>query len=203
MSLSVSPLSTSSRARAVFLDRDGVLVEDAGLPVDASCLRIVSGAPAALRMLHDAGFLLIVVTNQAAVARGVLHEADVVAIEGEVERLLRAGGAPAVDGFYFCPHHPNATVAEFRIACACRKPRAGLIVRAAAEHRIELGASFLIGDRMTDVAAGAAAGCTTVLVRSGAHREPAIETVDALDPSLVPDAIVDDIGEAASWIVAR
>jgi len=116
--------------------------------------------------------------------------------------LIREAGGPELEGWYVCPHHPNATVAAYRVECECRKPRPGLLAQAAADHRIELGRSFMIGDRITDIAAGRAAGCSTVLLRRGAYREPPIVVVDPLPP-IEPDQVCDDLGQAVDWILAR
>lgn len=187
-------------APAVFLDRDGVLVEDRGLPVDAERVPIPEGVPAALRALHEAGYRLVVISNQAVVARGWATEDEVVAQGAVIEQRLRALGAPALDGVYFCPHHPDATLTQYRIACECRKPRPGLVLRAAAELGIDLGRSFFVGDRATDIAAGHAAGCRTVLMRSGQHDAPPIVTSDPFE-DVAPDFACDSLGEAAAWIV--
>jgi len=189
--------------RAVFLDRDGVLVEDVDLLVRPEQLRVLPGVPAALAALAGARFALVVVSNQTVVARGLASEQEVAAVNDELARRLVAAGAPPLDGAFVCPHHPNATVAAYRLDCECRKPRPGLLVRAADELGLDLAASYLVGDRPSDVAAGALAGCTTVLVRSGRHEEPPIESTLALDAPPVPDHACDDLPAAARWILAR
>ena len=140
---------------AVFLDRDGVLIEDVHLLTRPEQVVIPPGVPAALRALGEAGFKLIVVSNQPVVARGLASEAEVRAVHTHMESLLQSAGAPPLDGIYFCPHHPNATLAAYRVDCDCRKPRPGLFRRAAAELDIDLSASFAVGDRITDIIAGA------------------------------------------------
>ena len=185
---------------AVFLDRDGVLIEDVDLLTTTDKIRVLDGVPQALHGLRQAGFRLIVVSNQAVVARGLATEADVSAINAEVERHLIEEGGPRLDGFYFCPHHPRATLPAYRVACECRKPRPGLLVQAAREHDLDLKSSFVVGDRITDVVAGASVGCRTVLVQTGKHYEPPIETVDPLDASVEPDHVCADLPEAATWI---
>lgn len=186
---------------AIFLDRDGVLIEDVHLLTDPGDIRVLEGVPQALRSLKEAGFQLIVVSNQTVVARGLVTEQEVCAINAEMEHLLEQAGGPRLDGFYFCPHHPNATLPAYRIACKCRKPRPGLLLRAAREHNLNLGASFVIGDRITDIIAGARAGCRTVLAQTGKHQEPPIETVEPLDESVQPDHICADLKAAAEWIL--
>ena len=187
---------------AIFLDRDGVLIEDVDLLANPGDIRILEGVPQALTSLKEAGFQLILISNQTVVARGLVTEQGVWAIHAEMERLLEQAGGPCLDGFYFCPHHPNATLPAYRIACECRKPRPGLLLRAAREHNLNLGASFVVGDRITDIIAGAKAGCRTVLVQTGEHQAPPIETVEPLDESVQPDHVCADLKAAAGWILA-
>jgi D-glycero-D-manno-heptose 1,7-bisphosphate phosphatase len=186
---------------AIFLDRDGVLIEDAHLLTDPGEIRVLEGVPQALGKLKQAGFKLIVVSNQTVVARGLATEQEVYAVNAEIDRLLEQAGGPHLDGFYFCPHHPNATLPAYRIVCECRKPRPGLLLRAAREHDVNLGASFAVGDRITDVIAGARAGCRTVLIQTGEHQSPLIETVEPLDETVQPDHVCADLRAAARWIL--
>jgi len=186
---------------AIFLDRDGVLIEDAHLLTDPEEIRVLEGVPQALRSLKQAGFRLIVISNQTVVARGLATEQEVCTINVEMERRLEEAAGPRLDGVYFCPHHPNATLPAYRIACDCRKPRSGLLLRAAREHNLDLVASFAVGDRITDIIAGARAGCRTVLVETGEHEAPPIETIDPLDESVRPDYICADLTAAAEWIL--
>jgi D-glycero-D-manno-heptose 1,7-bisphosphate phosphatase len=188
---------------AIFLDRDGVLIEDVHLLINSEDIRVLEGVPQALRSLKEAGFKLIVISNQTVVSRGLVTEQEVRAIHAEMERLLEQGGGPHLDGFYFCPHHPNATLPAYRTACECRKPRPGLLLRAACEHNLNLRASFVVGDRITDIIAGARAGCRTVLVQTGKHQAPPIETVEPLDESVQPDHVCADLKAAAEWILAH
>lgn len=188
--------------RAVFLDRDGVLIEDVDLLTESTRIRILPGVPEALARLKAAGFALLVVSNQTVVARGLLDEAQVLALHIEVEARLAASGAPPLDGFYFCPHHPKATLACYRCDCECRKPRPGLLLQAAREHGIDLASSFLVGDRPSDILAGAAAGCRTLWVETGQHQAPPIETIDA--PAVPrPDFICADLRAGTRWILGE
>lgn len=189
--------------RAVFLDRDGVLVEDRPLLTRIGDVRVLPCVPAALFALHDAGFLLLVVTNQTVVARGLLSEPEVLFLEEEIEARLRAAGAPQLDGFYFCPHHPKATLEHYRSDCSCRKPRPGLLRAAAQEHDVSLSDSFLIGDRVTDLLAGAACGCQTIHVHTGRHRAPPIETATPVDFNVRPHHTCADLPCAAAWILEQ
>lgn len=186
--------------KAVFLDRDGVLIEDVHLLRHPDDIRILTGVPQALQQLKVAGFSLVVVSNQTVVARGLLSEDEVVRLHWQVLHRLELSGAPSLDGFYFCPHHPNATIHTYRVDCDCRKPQPGLLLRAAREQGIDLSASYLIGDRTTDIMAGASAGCGTVLVHTGAHMAPPIEFHEPMD-SIHPDYTCAALGHASQWIL--
>jgi D-glycero-D-manno-heptose 1,7-bisphosphate phosphatase len=194
---------SSALRRAVFLDRDGVLIEDKGLLVDPAEMRILPGAFEATRKLSDAGFALVAVTNQPVIARGLATEQVIAEIHVRLAACIEAEGGGSIAGFYFCPHHPNADLPEYRIDCDCRKPRPGLLLEAAADLRLDLRRSVMVGDRMTDVAAGARAGCCTVLVRTGAHLQPEIQTPDPVDPQLEADHACDDLASAAVWILTN
>jgi D-glycero-D-manno-heptose 1,7-bisphosphate phosphatase len=187
---------------AVFLDRDGVLIEDVDALTRPVQIRLLDGVPEALTALHDADYALVVVTNQTVISRGLATEQDVSELNEELARgLLRAGGPP-LDGVYVCPHHPGATIPAYRIDCDCRKPRPGLLLRAADELTLDLKQSYLIGDRPSDVTAGALAGCVTILVRSGRHDDPPIESTYTGD-WYQPDCVCDDLAAASRWILAR
>ena len=188
---------------AVFLDRDGVLIEDRGLLVDAAEIRLCPGVGPALQLLKAAGFRLVVASNQAVVARGLIGEPELDALHRELQRLIARCGGPLFDAVYYCPHHPEATLPAYRVACPCRKPRPGMLVKAARDHELDLKASFLVGDRPTDIAAGAAAGCRTVLVQTGMHDAPPIVTADPIDGQCQPDFTCPDLPAAAEWIIQQ
>src|SRR5579863_1608098 len=119
---------------AVFLDRDGVLIEDTHLATNVGQIRMLEGVPRALRQLKEADFRLIVVSNQTVVARGLATEREVEMMNERMDQLIRQAGGPMMDGFYFCPHHPKATLTAYRVNCDCRKPQPGMWLRAAREH---------------------------------------------------------------------
>ncbi|MCX6006829.1 MAG: HAD family hydrolase [Chloroflexi bacterium] len=189
--------------RAIFLDRDGVLIEDVHLLTNPKDIRILAGVPAALGRLSAAGFGIIVVSNQTVVARGLSTKQEVLDLNAEVHVQIERAGGPCLGAFYFCPHHPNATLPLYRVDCECRKPRPGLLLRAAREHDLDLHASFAVGDRVTDIIAGARAGCRTVLVQTGEHLAPPIETSEPLDDSVEPDYTCADLFQAAQWILEQ
>ena len=182
------------RRRAVFLDKDGTLVEDVPYNVDPDRILLTPRAGAGLGMLHRAGFRLVVITNQSGVARGMFSEEALGAVERELRRLLIREGVPLA-GFYYCPHHPESFDRRFAVACSCRKPQPGLLRQAAADLGIDLAASWMIGDILDDMEAGRAAGCGTILLDNGN------ETEWHLSPQRMPDVLAVDLQHAASMIL--
>ncbi len=148
--------------RACFLDRDGVVNIEKDYLHDPAEVELETGIVAALRLLKAEGFLAIVVTNQAGVARGLYPEEDIPKVHARIQELLRAEGV-GIDDFFYCPHH-----VDFSGACDCRKPFPGMLLAAARKHRIDLSNSMMVGDRVSDLEAGIAAGCRcSYLVRTG------------------------------------
>jgi D-glycero-D-manno-heptose 1,7-bisphosphate phosphatase len=188
--------------KAVFLDRDGVLVVERGAITQVEQFVIINGVSDALWMFKRAGYLLILVTNQAVVARGLLAEEELRRLHAEMQVQLSANGAPNLDAIYSCPHHPNATLQAFKVECECRKPRPGMLLKAAQEHQIDLSKSYMIGDRQSDIAAGKQAGCQTILVETGAHLEPPIESSHPISFVVYPDYVDADLLAAAKRIVS-
>ncbi len=181
---------------AVFLDRDGTLLEEAGYLDRLERLVFFPYSVDAVRLLNRAGFVVVVVTNQAGIARGIFKESFVAAAHGHISERLSLGGA-RIDAFYYCPHHPEAVVEALRQDCGCRKPRPGMFTRAAEELGLDLGRSFVVGDRWHDLEAGQRVGARGILVRTGYGR-----TEEASPKAgLVPEAVVDNVMEAVSWIL--
>lgn len=160
-----SPLTKAAR-RAVFLDRDGTVNVEKDYLYRIEDFEFIPGVPESIRRLREAGFLVIVVTNQSGVARGYFGLADVERLHRHMQKELAKAGT-AVDAFYVCPHHPTEGVGELRTDCACRKGNPGMLRQAAEEHQIDLSRSFMIGDKAADVEAGQRAGCTSFLVLTG------------------------------------
>jgi D-glycero-D-manno-heptose 1,7-bisphosphate phosphatase len=188
--------------RAVFLDRDGTVIEEVNYLRRIEDMQVYPFTPEALRRLREQGFLTVVVTNQSAVARGFLNEDELRQLHAALQTRLEAAGA-TVDAYYYCPHHPEAALEQYRRACPCRKPEPGLILQAAEEHGIELSASYVIGDRIGDIRAGHAAGCRSVLVRTGYGAIAAAEVENLQqggDAAGVPDYLAENLLEAADWI---
>ncbi len=183
---------------AVFLDRDGTIIEEVGYLDRADQIALFPWTVDAVRALNRAGLPVVVVTNQSAIARGMLTEPGLLEIHREVSRRLAAGGA-FVDAYYYCPHHPDGTVADYAVACGCCKPAAGLIERAARELNLDPQRSYVVGDKWVDVGLARAVGANAILVRTG---HGAAEEA-APPPQLAADAVVDNLAAAASWILTK
>ena len=184
--------------RAVFLDRDGTLIEERGYLDRLDRLAIYPYSVDAVRLFNRAGFAVIVISNQSGIGRGLVRESFVAEAHAHISAYLQAGGA-SLDAFYYCPHHPDASVAAFRQQCECRKPAAGMLTAAATEHGLELSRSFVVGDRWADVGAARAAGAKGVLVRTGYGREAEA----APKSNLAADHVADNLAGAAAWILAQ
>ena len=188
--------------RAVFLDRDGVLVRDVGPLTSADDIVLTPGVADGLNQLKAAGFLLVVVSNQTVVARGLLNENAVMELQAQIQKRIANAGGPSLDDFLFCPHHPSATEAAYRRDCGCRKPASGLLLEAALKHGISLEQSFMIGDRPSDVAAGLRAGCTTIMLTTGAHTAPPIEVTGGFE-ARPPHHVAADLPDAAAIVLGK
>jgi D-glycero-D-manno-heptose 1,7-bisphosphate phosphatase len=183
---------------AVFLDRDGTIIEDVGFLRRLDQIAPFPWSVDAIRALNRAGLAVVVTTNQAGIARGMFTEAFVQETHRELERRLEAGKA-RVDAYYYCPHHPTkGVVAEYARVCDCRKPGSGMVERAARDLGLDPTRSFVVGDTWLDVGMARAAGGRGILVRSGAGAEQE-RTMKPAD--LDADAIVDNLAAAASWIL--
>jgi D-glycero-D-manno-heptose 1,7-bisphosphate phosphatase len=181
---------------AVFLDRDGTLVEEGGYIDRVDRLVFFPYSVDAIRLLNRSGRAVVVVTNQAGVARGIFEEPFVAEAHTHIAEQLAAGGA-RIDAFYYCPHHADGIVDPYRRACDCRKPQPGMLKQAAADLGIDLEQSFVVGDRWHDLEAGQAVGARGILVRTGYGR------IDEASPKAAvrPAAVVDNLIGAVSWIL--
>ena len=180
---------------AVFLDRDGTLLEEAGYLDRIERLVFFPYGIDAVRLFNRAGFAVVIITNQSGVGRGMYEEAFVGRVHEVMRERMAAGGA-RIDAFYYCPHHPTAEIERYRRDCDCRKPGAGMLRQAAADLGLDLARSFTVGDKWTDVQAGTAAGARGILVRTGYGRSSELSP----RPGVEPAAIVDDLVSAAAWI---
>jgi D-glycero-D-manno-heptose 1,7-bisphosphate phosphatase len=162
--------SPNRQSRAFFVDRDGTLNEDIGYVSTPDELKLFPWAPQALRLINEAGFKAIVITNQSGIARGLYDERTFEAINSRLIEELTANGA-RVDGIYYCPHHPDIGVSPYRTNCNCRKPQTGLLDLASHEHNIDLSGSFVVGDKASDINLAKNAGARSVLVLTGYGRD--------------------------------
>lgn len=179
--------------KAVFLDKDGTLIPDIPYNVDPEQITLYPDAGSALQALQKAGFKLLIVSNQAGVARGYFPEVALVGVEDRLRQLLHEQEI-TLDGFHYCPHHPAGSVAEYAVECTCRKPQPGMLTNLAQQQDIDLRESWMIGDILNDVEAGNRAGCRTILVDRGN------ETEWIVGPFRTPTATVSSLQEAADII---
>jgi D-glycero-D-manno-heptose 1,7-bisphosphate phosphatase len=179
--------------KAVFLDKDGTLVDDIPFNVEPRRISLCAGAGPALRLLARLDYRLFVVTNQCGIARGLFGEEAMDAVSDRLADLLFREHL-TLEGFYYCPHDPQGSVGRYRFACQCRKPRPGMLLKAASEHGIDLRASWMIGDILHDVEAGTRAGCRTVLIDNGN------ETEWRLGQARIPTRVAPDLYSAAVLI---
>lgn len=186
---------------AVFVDRDGVLNElvphpvsgQPESPLDPQQVVLIPGAAAALRRLHNAGYLVVGVSNQPAAAKGTVDVKRLESVQARaLDLLARDGDVP--DAFRLCLHHPDGVVPELTRVCDCRKPAPGMLLDAAEELGIDLGASWMIGDTDADVLAGAAAGCHTILIENP-------DSEHKRSGNARPDATAPDLAAAADFVV--
>lgn len=189
-------LQASAPRPAVFLDRDGTLNEDVGYLSELSHLTLYPWAIDAVRLLNHAGYVVAVVTNQGGIGRKMIRPEFVGELHAEIARRLARGGA-RVDGWYSCPHHPEAVIEELRVDCACRKPNVGMPQQAARELGIDLARSWVIGDKWLDVQLGHRIGGRSILVRTGwGVLEEAVRP-----PGQAVEAICDTLAGAVSHLL--
>jgi D-glycero-D-manno-heptose 1,7-bisphosphate phosphatase len=176
--------SVRGMTSAVFLDRDGVINVDNGYVSTWEQFEFLPGVPEALRELQDAGYLLVVVSNQSGIGRGYYSESDVDLLNQAIAEYLDSTAGVTLSGFYHCPHHPTEAENEYRKHCSCRKPAPGLIHRAMRDHAIDVKTSLLVGDKDSDIEAGRAAGVARLFKVVGspetATPEPDIQLVTGL-----------------------
>jgi len=181
---------------ALFLDRDGTLIEERGYIDRLDLIAVYPWTGDALRLARRAGFAVVVITNQSAIARGIIDEPFLHEVHRALDARLAPGGA-RIDRYYYCPHFPDARIEQYRRDCRCRKPGPGLIEDACREMDLDPARSVMVGDRWIDVACGAAAGTKTILVRSGHGAHEA----DVPPADVRADAILNNLMEAVGWML--
>lgn len=181
---------------AVFLDRDGTIIEDTDYISSPAQIKFIPGAVEAVKMLKNAGYKIIIISNQSGVARGLITEDMLQTIDKLIHRTILNGGGH-VDGSYYCPHHPEHGVYPYKQSCECRKPHTGLIKRAVKEHDIDLSKSFMVGDHSTDIETARRAGIPSVFVMTG-HGKEEKEKLKSQ-----PDHFAPDLLSAVKWILGQ
>ncbi|NLE29483.1 MAG: HAD family hydrolase [Phycisphaerae bacterium] len=184
---------------AVFLDRDGTIIHDAGYIKTPDLVRFLPLAPEALVLLQNAGYRLIVVSNQSGIARGLISLDQLCAVQNRFFELLQNHNITLTD-YLFCPHHPNGAIAEFQKTCTCRKPAPGMLLAAAKKYNIDLANSWMIGDKSDDVRAGQAAGTQTIRLISPLS-SPLATHLSVEDSR--PDFYAENLFEAAKIIIRQ
>ena len=191
-------------ARAVFLDRDGVVnelyyqqeLEIRGTPFNVNQFKLISGVPEAINSLHQSGYLVILISNQPDVAKGNMTLDAFEKIKQKMNAELAEAGA-YLDGEYYCMHHPEAKVTKYRVDCDCRKPKSGMLLKATRDLNIDLHESWMVGDNLSDIQAGKDAGCRTVLIS-----KKKCELCSLMDERKIkPDNISSDLTEAVNAIL--
>jgi D-glycero-D-manno-heptose 1,7-bisphosphate phosphatase len=182
--------------KAIFLDRDSTIMEDPGYVSDASAVKLLPGVELALKSLSQAGYKLVVVTNQSGIARGLFTEEALEDIHDELRRQLAERGAH-LDGIYYCPYHPEGTVEAYAKDSDLRKPKPGMLLKAAKDLDLDLSASWMIGDGARDVEAGQRAGCRTIRVRHPHAHHPG----EAEDEAAQADFTVRNVVDAARVVM--
>jgi D-glycero-D-manno-heptose 1,7-bisphosphate phosphatase len=185
----------NQKQKVVFIDKDGTLIPDIPYNVNVDLIEIETTTIEGLKELKKQGFLFIVVSNQSGLAKGYFSEEDLKKVNERISGLLWQHRL-TIDGFYYCPHHPEAVIKKYAVECDCRKPLPGLIYKAAKDFDIDLLQSWMIGDILNDVEAGKRAGCRTILLDNGN------ETEWIMNEWRTPDLTASNIYEAASLIKA-
>ncbi len=188
--------------KAVFLDRDGTVNVEKNYLIDPREFAFIPGVPEAIFQLKQAGYLVVIVTNQSGIARGHFTHSQVTHLHQYMQSELQKHHT-LIDAFYLCPHHPTAGSGEFTRTCTCRKGKPGMLLQAAAELNIDLGRSYMVGDKAADLKAGISAGCHPILVRTG-YGEQALK--QAQTTRWLEDGDIEvcaDLAEAARLILAQ
>jgi len=185
------------KKKAVFLDRDGTVNREVHYLSHPDQLELLEGAAASIALLNQAGFLVVVITNQAGVAKGFIRDDALPLIRDAFMGLLENQGA-CIDGYYQCPHHPEGTVKEYTRTCDCRKPAPGLLFQASRDLDIDLSRSYVVGDKLSDVMLAQHVGATGIMVLTGHGRNELGSYPETVPP---PDYTGRDIYDAVQWIL--
>ncbi len=183
--------------KAIFIDRDGTLIEDRGYICDFSQVNIFPFSFEAVKVINENGFKVIVITNQSSIARGICTEHQVKKLHNKMEELFRSKRA-IINAFYYCPFYEHGVIEKYKKRDECRKPLPGMILKAAKDLNIDLSESFMIGDNMKDVIAGCKADCKTILVKTGNWSKT---KKDLKLSKIKPDFISDNVLKASMKVI--
>jgi len=186
--------------KAVFIDRDGTLNEEVNYLSQAEKVRILPNAIEGIKLLKEAGFKIIVISNQSGVARGYFTEEDVQLINSKINELIMQSGAN-IDGFYYCPHHPEGAVDKYRRVCQCRKPESSLFLQAAAQKNIDIKKSFIVGDKLSDIQMSESLGARAILLLTGYG--PQEREKYCSESHFTLHYIAEDLLDVARWILQQ
>jgi D-glycero-D-manno-heptose 1,7-bisphosphate phosphatase len=200
MNRDLSQNETRTLHPTVFLDRDGTIIYEKDFLGDPGGVELLPSAAASIKRLNQAGYLVIIVSNQSGVARGYYDEAAVQRVNKRITEVLEDAGAH-IDAVYYCPHHSKATVPEYRKDCHCRKPNPGMGQKALQDHPIDPAQMIMIGDRAADIQFGHNLGCRTVLVTTGYGRGERERIDDQGLPA--PDFVAPNLASAIEWILGQ
>ncbi len=178
----------NARHKAVFIDRDGTLNVEKDYLYKISDFEFVPHGPQAVRLLNENGFKVIVISNQSGIARGYFKTDDVQKLHDHIGKELEKEKA-RIDAFFYCPHHPDGTVAEFRRTCECRKPAPGMVLEAAARFDLDLSQCFVVGDHLSDMLLKKSVPVTTVLVKTG-HGERTLSQLQEIKPDYIEEDLL-------------
>ncbi len=186
------------KRKAIFLDRDGTIIEEANYLADPDGVRLLDGAAKGIQMLKEAGYFIVVTTNQSGVARGYFSEETLQQVNERMREHLREEGTD-IDALYYCPHYLDGEVEAYRMACECRKPLPGMVHQARQDHDLDLYQSWVIGDKAADIQFGRAVDCRTVLVLTGYGQKTKAQ---GFVPDQRPTLVVKNLSAAAVAILA-
>ena len=188
--------------KAIFFDKDGVLNVDKKNVKDLCELEFLPDAGNVIAFFIDKGFKIFIVTNQTVIARGIITEESLHRQLKEFQLMLLEQNKKAiVDKIYYCPHHPNANVLEYRKICECRKPKPGMLLLVSKEYSIDFKKSYMVGDRISDIIAGYLAGCKTIQYKTEKYNEPMIETDLKVPKEIKPDFTIMNLSELKEVIL--
>ena len=180
--------------KAVFLDRDGTINKEMNYLKYPDQIELIPGSVEGIKLLNENDFTVVVITNQSGVARGIIDEEKLPLIKDRLCYLLEKKGAK-IDGYYCCPHYPDGKIEKYALKCDCRKPKPGMLRRAAEDLDINLKESYVVGDKPCDIELGQNVGAVSIMVRTG-YGEPEAESYE-----VSPDYTADNLFDAAQWII--